>query len=110
MITGCRDQCDDAGAAPAAATLSSLCDLTCGFYMQDEEPLACSAEGAGGCRTECAATIADKARICAQCIIEQTGSSRVCFNDDCDCEPLFNSDPSFSCTSLCDALPPTPPT
>ncbi len=111
-LSACRAECDDgmgAAAAPAPS-LASLCDLTCGFYMQDVDPLACSAEGSGDCRTECAATIATKGRICAQCVVEQTGASRTCFNDSCDCQPFFNSDPSFSCTQLCDALPPQAPT
>ncbi|HVV85664.1 MAG TPA: hypothetical protein VHE35_21545 [Kofleriaceae bacterium] len=107
VLTACRSECDDAGSAVAEAALSSLCDLECGFYMQDETPLACSADGSADCRNACAAAVAARGRVCAQCLIEQTQPSRTCINGDCDCEPFFPGDPSLGCDSLCDDQPPS---
>lgn len=105
-LGACRDECDDAGSAAPDPSLASFCDLTCGFYMSDVDPLACSDEGSADCRSKCASTIAAKGRICAQCTIEQTGTSRTCINNDCDCEPLFDETPPFGCDELCDSSPP----
>lgn len=105
-LSGCRDECDDSGAGPAAPSLADLCELTCAFYMSDVEPLACSDDGAASCRSECATAIAGNGRVCAQCLIEQTGTSRTCINGVCDCEPFFDSDPTFGCATLCDTQPP----
>jgi hypothetical protein len=105
-LGACRTECDDAGAAAPDPSLASFCDLTCGFYMADADPLACSEDGSADCRSKCAATIAARGRICAQCTIEQTGTSRICINDDCDCEPLFDETPPFGCDELCDSSPP----
>lgn len=100
-LGSCATECDDNGAAGPDPSLASFCELTCAFYMQDEEPLACSDEGASDCRTKCAATIAAKGRLCAQCTIEQTGTSRTCINGKCDCEPLFDETPPFGCDDFC---------
>jgi hypothetical protein len=104
-LGACEAECDDSGAAPPAPSLAALCDLQCGFYMQDPTPLACTADGSADCRSQCAAAVAGQGRICAQCMIEQTIPSKSCINDDCDCSPFFVGDPSSSCETLCDALP-----
>lgn len=102
----CATECDDGGAAPSAPSLSQLCELQCKFYMQDPAPLACTADGSAMCLSECAAAVSGQGRICAQCVIEGVIPSRTCINDVCDCEPFFNSDPSFECAGLCDDRPP----
>ena len=106
-LGACRAECDDSGTAAPAPTLASLCTLTCQFYMSDVDPLACSADGSADCDTQCATTIAARGRVCAQCVIEQTGTSRTCINGVCDCQPLFDSTPPFGCDALCDDQPPT---
>lgn len=106
-LDACQQECDDGGAAAPSPALADLCDLTCGFWMTDEEPLACSEEGSADCRTRCAATIAAKGRVCAQCTIDQTGRSRTCINGECDCEPLFDETPPFGCDDVCDNQAPT---
>lgn len=106
-LDACEVECDDSGAAPPAPSLATLCDLQCGFYMQDPTPLACTADGSADCRTPCAAAVAAQGRICAQCMIEQTIPSKSCINDECDCSPFFVDDPASGCSTLCDDLPPT---
>lgn len=106
-LSACAAECDDGGAAPPAPALATLCELQCELYMQDPTPLACSAEGSADCSAGCAAAIAAQGRICAQCLAEQVIPSQVCFDDVCDCSPIFDGDPSFGCETLCDALPPT---
>jgi hypothetical protein len=100
-ITSCPTECDDNGAAGPSPALAALCDMECGFYITDPEPLACSDEGSSGCRTECAAAIAAQPRVCAQCLIDQTVPSRSCFGDECDCEPLFDESTMFGCMPVC---------
>ena len=103
-LGACETECDDAGAAPASAEMETLCELTCGFYMQDPTPLACSVDASADCFTDCRATASVKGRVCAQCTIEQTIPGRVCINDECDC---LNTWPLTTvCESMCDALPP----
>jgi hypothetical protein len=103
-MTTCTADCDDAGAVPTPAELSVMCELECAFYMQDTSPLACSDEGADPCRADCAAALAANGRICSQCLLDQTLPTRFCFNDDCDCEPVFDDDTTFGCMELCDAM------
>lgn len=105
-LDACRTECDDAGAAPPAASLSVLCDLECKFYMQDPEPLACSADGSAACLTECSGAVTNQNRVCAQCLIEGVIPSKGCINDACDCDPFFQGDPAVRCASLCDDRPP----
>ena len=106
-ISSC-EVCDDGGAAPATPALASLCTLECAFYMQDPTPLACSDEGSAQCLADCAAVITARGRVCAQCLADQTGTVRICINDDCDCEPQFMDEPNFGCDDFCDdQLPPT---
>jgi hypothetical protein len=106
-ITACATACDDAGAAGPSTELAALCELECAFYMQDPEPLACSEEGSADCLGQCQTAIAGEGRVCAQCLADQTIPSQTCINDDCDCEPFFDSDPSFGCETLCDDTGPT---
>jgi len=103
-MTACVAECDDAGAVPSPPSIDVLCDLECDFYIQGEDPIACSAAGADPCRADCAATIAAEGRICAQCLIDQTIPTSSCFGNDCDCEPIFDNDPTFGCMDLCDAI------
>jgi hypothetical protein len=105
-VTACEAECDDGGSAPPAPELDTQCQLACGFYVQEPQPLACSAAGSADCLTACRAAIAANGRICAQCLIAQTMPSRVCINDECDCSPSFSSDALFGCANLCDAVPP----
>lgn len=105
-LMACARECDDAGAAGPEPALATQCELACGFYMQGDSPLACSADGSADCRTACAATIAARGRVCAQCLIDDTVPARICINSACDCEPFFQDDPSLSCTTLCDSAPP----
>lgn len=104
-LTACATECDDAGAAPSTG-LGVQCQLACTFYMQDTTALACSEDGSAECLAGCNAAVAANGRVCAQCLIEGTIPSRICINDDCDCQPYFDSDPGFACESLCDANPP----
>lgn len=101
-ISACETECDDAGAAGPSADLAALCELECAFYMQDVEPLACSEEGSADCLGQCQVAIAGEGRVCAQCLVDQTIPSQTCINDDCDCEPFFDSDQGFGCDTLCD--------
>jgi hypothetical protein len=103
-MTACTTECDDAGAVAAPPEIAVLCELECAFYIQGEDPIACSAEGADPCRAECAAALAANGRICSQCLIDQTLPTSFCFGDDCDCEPQFDDDTTFGCTDLCDAI------
>jgi hypothetical protein len=107
-LGACTVECDDSGAAPPAASLATLCDLECGFYMQDPTPLACTADGSADCQNQCAAAVAGRGRVCAQCVIEQVIPSMTCINDECDCDPFFVDDPSGTCDTLCDDQPPSP--
>ncbi len=103
-LGACEAECDDMGAAPASPDMQTLCELTCGFYMQDPTPLACSTDASADCFADCRATASARGRICAQCTIEQTIPGRVCINDECDC---LNTWPLTSvCPSLCDTLLP----
>ena len=102
-MTACTAECDDAGAVPSPE-IGVLCELECAFYIQGDNPVACSAEGADPCRADCAATLAAEGRICAQCLIDQTIPSLGCTGDDCDCDPQFDNDPTFGCMDLCDAI------
>ena len=106
VLSSCTTACDDGG-GPPAPELATQCDLACNFYMQDPTPLACTADGSADCRAGCAAAVAAKGRICVQCLIEHTSPSRICINDECDCEPYFDDDPTFGCMELCDAALPT---
>lgn len=105
-LSSCDTECDDGGGVPAPE-LSALCELSCNFYMQDTTPLACSADGSADCRAGCTAAVAAQGRLCAQCLIEHTIPSRICINDDCDCEPFFDGDTGFGCMELCDTMLPT---
>jgi hypothetical protein len=88
----------------AAPELASLRTLTRTLYMQDPSPLACSSDGSDGCLAECTTTLGARGRVCAQCLIDQTLPTKTCINDDCDCEPVFDDDPTFGCAELCDAV------
>jgi len=103
-MTACAVECDDAGAVAAPPSLAVLCELECAFYIQGEEPVACTDEGADPCRMACAAALSANGRVCAQCLIDQTIPSLFCFDDDCDCEPIFDDDTGFGCMELCDAM------
>jgi hypothetical protein len=103
-MTACVTECDDAGAVASPPSIDVLCELECAFYIQGDTPVACSAEGADPCRADCAATVASEGRICAQCLIDQTIPSLGCTGDDCDCEPQFDTDTTFGCMDLCDAI------
>jgi hypothetical protein len=103
-LGSCEAECDDAGAAPAAPEMETLCQLTCAFYMQDPTPLACSADASAECLDACRATATGQGRVCAQCTIEQVSPGRICINDECDCLNRFPA--AAVCTSLCDSAPP----
>lgn len=105
-ISACATACDDGGSAPPAPELETQCQLACGFYVQEAQPLACSAQGSADCLTACRAAIAADGRICAQCLIGMTIPESACFNNVCDCSPGFRSDTTLDCTTLCDATPP----
>jgi hypothetical protein len=103
-VDSCVTECDDAGAVATPPEFSVQCDLECGFYVQNDDPFACSADGSAACRADCAAAIAANGRICSQCLIDQTIPTSFCFDNDCDCEPQFDSDTTFGCMELCDAI------
>lgn len=105
-LDACRDECDDSGATPPAPSLATLCELECKFYMEEPTALACSADGYEPCMTECAATIQNQGRLCAQCVIEGVVPTKTCFNSECDCSPFFNDNPAIACGTLCDDRPP----
>ena len=103
-IDDCASACDVAD-APPAPSLTVLCQLTCGFYMSEPTPLACSAGNISPCLSACMTTIGAHGRVCSDCVIDQAVPSRICINDNCDCEMHFQSETGFSCSTLCDATP-----
>jgi hypothetical protein len=104
-LVTCASACDDAGAAAPSPDLDLLCQLQCSFYMQQKTPLACSMAAADDCLMPCRDNIAAQPRICAQCMIEQTGQGQICINSDCDCVNSFPTS-TGTCDTLCDMLPP----
>lgn len=104
-LTTCATACDDAGAAPPSPDLELFCQLECSFYMDQGTPLACSMSASADCLSACRSAIAAQPRICAQCLIEQTGHGQICLNSDCDCINTFTMS-MFGCDTLCDTLPP----
>jgi hypothetical protein len=104
-LVTCASVCDDAGAAAPSPDLDLFCQLRCSFYMKEKTALACSMTAASECLMPCRDNIAAQPRICAQCMIEQTGQNQICMNSNCDCVNTFPTS-SGTCDTLCDTLPP----
>src|SRR5207237_1142747 len=102
---GCQQLCTlGPNETVCTAKHAEYCLASCRARTRDP-PLACSMASSSDCRAACRTAIGAQPRICAQCLIDLTGTGEICLNSDCDCANNFTT-ATLTCDTLCDTMPP----